>query len=95
MPSLREFLDFLADCAERHGETFSDEFAGELERQLQSRYPAERIYITPAGSRKDPARTERAISIARTAPTQVVAERLGISRRHARRICKKGTNPAA
>lgn len=89
MASLREFLDFVCACAEQSGQTFSEDFATELERQLQGRFPAERIYIPPAGSRKRASRAAAVLDAGRHLPTGVVAERMGISKSYAHRILKK------
>jgi DNA-binding transcriptional regulator LsrR (DeoR family) len=89
MPTLREMIDFIRDCAETSGRTFSEDFAETIERQIQARYPAERVYIPPADSRKNGRLADKVADAGRTLPTGIIAERFGISRRHAARLCKK------
>lgn len=93
MPSLREFLQFVLDVA-AHGSGpgeggFTDDLARELERQVQSRFPGERVYIAPSGRRNDPERAARIADLARRLPTGVVAERVGVSRQYVHRLVKK------
>lgn len=68
---------------------FCDDFARELERQAQARFPGERIYIAPSGRRNDPDRAARIVDLARRLPTGVVAERSGVSRQYVHRLVKK------
>lgn len=81
MPTLREMMRFMCRYAEQCGHCFSEDLALELEKQLRRQYPAERVYIPPADSRKDPERAEAIRKAAKTLPTSVVAERYGVSRR--------------
>ena len=89
MPTLREILAFCCRVAEQGGHSFSEDLAGELERQLRRQYPAERVYIPPADSRKDPARAEAIRQAAKRLPTGVVTERFGVHRTTVYRAIKK------
>lgn len=89
MPTLREILAFCCRVAEQGGHSFSEDLANELERQLRRQYPAERVYIAPADSRKDPARAEAIRQAARRLPTGVVAARYGVSRQAVYKLTKK------
>jgi hypothetical protein len=89
LATLREMLDFMVRCATESGHGFSEDLAGELEKQIRRQYPAERIYVPPADSRKDTARQQRIIQDAKKLPTGVVAARHGVSRSWALRVTKK------
>lgn len=89
MPTLRELMAFLCDCAAQSGHSFSEDLAGELERQIRRQYPSERVYIPPADSRKDPSQAEAIRKAAARLPTGVVAQRFGVSRQYVNRIYKK------
>lgn len=64
----------------------------QIEHTIRTRYAAQRIYVPPLDSRKDPARAARVKEAARHLPTRVVADRLGVSESWVRRVGKKGTN---
>lgn len=89
MPTLRELIAFLCDCAAQSGHSFSEDLTGELERQIRRQYPAERVYIPPANSRKDPARAEAIRQAAARLPTGVVTERFGVHRTTVYRASRK------
>ncbi|HMY98112.1 MAG TPA: hypothetical protein PLU79_00545 [Burkholderiaceae bacterium] len=89
MPSLHDIIGFMARVASEAGHSFSEDLAGELEKQIRRAYPGERIYIAPSTSRKDPARGQQIAELARRLTTGVVAERMGVSRSYVHRIVKK------
>ena len=89
MATLREVMDFMLEVARQTDHGFSDELAAELEKQIQRRFAADRIYVPPANSRKDPARTEAIRTAARKLPTGVVAQRFGVSRQWVGQVMKK------
>ena len=89
MPTLRDLLEFVCACAEQAGQTFTEDFTAELERQIRARYPSERCYIPPKGSRKGTGKAERIAELARALPTSTVAERLGVTRSYVRRIARR------
>lgn len=89
MPTLREMIDFMRQVAETTGREFSTDFAIELEKQLQQRYPEERIYVPHPNSRKSPARAEAIRAAAKRLPTGVVAQRFGVSRQWVGQATKK------
>lgn len=80
MPSLRKLMDLMCRHADAHGVSLGEQFARDLERLIQQSFPAERVYIPPANSPHDPARTEAIRQAAARLPTSVVAQRFGISR---------------
>ena len=81
MPTLKNLLDFISQHSTDQGIQFRAGFTREMEQAIRKAWPAERVYIPPANSRRDPARTEEIRNAARTLPTSVVAERFGVSRR--------------
>lgn len=88
MAALRDLIAFVLEMAAQgqSGEGgFDEHLAREIERQLQTRYPGERVYIRE-GTRKDPGRPARIAELARRLPTGVVAERLGVSRQYVHRV---------
>ena len=87
--TLRELMRFVCDCAQQAGYSVPDEFTDELSRQVRHAYPAERVYIPPPRSRKDPERAEAIQSAARELPTGVISERFGVSRSYVHRVIKK------
>lgn len=89
MPALRELMDFLCREAEARGVSFGERCAREMEAEIRKHWPAERIYIPPADSRKDPGRAEAIRQAAKRLPTGVVAERFGVHRTTAYRWSKK------
>lgn len=81
MPTLREQLDLIIDWLQHNPrESYGQECARELELMIRKRWPAERVYIIPPQSRKDPARSEAIRQAAKRLPTGVVKERFGVSR---------------
>jgi DNA-binding transcriptional regulator LsrR (DeoR family) len=92
MPTLREFLDFIIEATAEQG-GFTEQVAAVVELEARKRFPSERIYITPASSRKDPSRREAIAAAARKLPTGIVSERLGISRQLVAYHLKKSKNP--
>ena len=86
MPSLRDFLSLVVDLAQSHGETFSDDFAVVIENQVRSRWPGERIYVVPSGSRKEPSRAEAIAEASRRLPPKIVAERFGVTRNYVNKV---------
>lgn len=89
MPTLRELMSFVCKFTDKTGRGIDQEFAVDLEREIRKAWPAERVYIPPANSRKDPARAEEIRKAAAKLPTGVVAQRLGVSRSYVARVCKK------
>lgn len=92
MPSLREFLEFVLQCAAHGSGTgdggFTDDLTRELERQVQGRWAGERIYIAPSGRHNDGQRAARITDLSRRLPTGVVAERLGVSRQYVHKVLR-------
>lgn len=88
MAALRDLIAFVLEMAahSQAGEGgFDEHLAREIERQLETRYPGERVYIRES-IRKDPGRPARIAELARHLPTGVVAERLGVSRQYVHRV---------
>jgi len=73
----------------RHGVLLTDEIKESCVRIIKQSHPGERVYITPADSRKDPARKQKIIEAARMLPTAVVAERYGVTQSWVNRAAKK------
>jgi hypothetical protein len=46
---------------------------------IRTTWPGERVYISPATSRKDPARRQAIAEAARRLPVSTVAQRFGVS----------------
>lgn len=81
VPSLRELLNIVcANVEKAHGISIGEQCARDMERIVRQSWPSERVYISPLDSRKDPDRAETIRKAARTLPTGVISERMGISR---------------
>lgn len=80
VPALRELLEMICAQAAGRGVSIGEQCAREMEAEIRRRWPAERVYISPPDSRKDPARAEAIRQAAKRLPTGVVAERFGVSR---------------
>lgn len=80
MAILRDILSLICRCASEGGGRFDDDLMLQIEKQIRQEWGGERIYISPPGSRKDPARGEAIRKAAARLPTGVVCERLGVSR---------------
>ena len=93
MATLREIIEFMAKVAAETDHSFSEEFASIAERAIRQHYAAERIYVVPPSSRKDPARGQAIAEAARKLPTGIVSERLGVSRQLVAYHLKKSKNP--
>jgi len=93
MASLHDVIAFILECAAHGSGTgdggFTDDFCRQIERQVQGRFPGERVYVAPSGRRNDPERAQRIVEAARRLPTSIVAERFGISRSYVHRVRKK------
>lgn len=90
MPSLRDLMALVCRHAEQaHGISLGEQCARDLERLIRQSWPAERIYIPPADSRKDPARADAIRQAAARLPTGVVAERFGVRRQYVAKLIKK------
>ncbi len=90
MPSLRDLMALVCRHAEQaHGISLGEQCARDLERLIRQSWPAERIYIPPADSRKDPGRAEAIRQAAKRLPTGVVAERFGVKVSWVHRVVKK------
>ncbi|MBP8214729.1 MAG: hypothetical protein KAX66_04615 [Propionivibrio sp.] len=94
MPTLREFMTRFSELLAQNGESFSESVFTQVENQMRRDFPAERIYIPPAGSRKDPARRENIAELSRRLPAGIVRERLGVSRQLVSYHIKKSKNAA-
>lgn len=97
MPTLREQLEFIIEWIQHNPrESYGHESARELEIMIRKHWPAERVYIAPADSRRDSDKSKAISEAAKRLPTGVVAARFGITahavRYHQR---KKGKTPAA
>jgi len=71
------------------GGSTREQGARELEAEIRRAFPAERVYIPPADSRKDPGRAEAIRQAAKRLPTGVVAERFGVKVSWVHRVVKK------
>ena len=91
MPTLREMMKYICDISAKRGVPFGDQCAREMEQAIRKAWPSERVYIPPANTKRDPARTEEIRNAARTLPTSVVAERFGVSRRWVNMATRKKT----
>ena len=90
MPSLRELLALLNKIAsQHHGVSIGEQCAREMEAAIRKTWPAERVYISPPDSKKDPARASAMRAAAKRLPTGVAAERFGVSRQYIHKITKK------
>lgn len=89
MPTLRDLLEFVCACAEQSGQPFTEDFTAELERKIRARYPAERLYVPPEGSRKGAGKAARIAELARVLPASTVAERLGVTPSYVRKIARR------
>ena len=85
MATLREIMRFMCDCAAQSGHTFTDEVAMQLEQQLRSQYPGDRVYIPPP----DKTRRNKIQADLKRLPVGVVAARNGVSKRWVYRLAKK------
>lgn len=89
MPTLRDLMAIVCRHAESRGLSFGEQGARELEAEIRRAFPAERVYIPPADSRKDPGRAEAIRQAAKRLPTGVAAERFGVSVSWVHRVTKK------
>ena len=80
MATLREIMNFMLKVAQETDHSFSEEFAAIAEKAIRERYAGDRIYTPPLNSQRDPARREAIAQLARTLPTGIVSERLGVTR---------------
>ena len=80
MPTLKEMLKLICETSQAQGIPFGDQCAKAMEMEIRKAWPAERIYIPPADSRRDPARGDEIRRASVTLPTGVICERFGISR---------------
>jgi hypothetical protein len=65
MAALRDLIAFVLEMAahSQAGEGgFDEHLAREIERQVQGRFPGDRVYIAPSGRRNDPERPVLSIS---------------------------------
>lgn len=81
MPTLFELVRFM------QAQRVQD--ADALLAAIRARFAGERVYIAPPHSNRDPARAARIRRQAAQLPTQVVAEREGVSQDYVRRVIKK------
>ena len=55
MASLHDVIAFILECAAHGSGTgdggFTDDFCRQIERQVQGRFPGERVYVAPSGRR--------------------------------------------
>ena len=89
MPTLRDLMAIVCRHAEARGVSFGEQCARDLEAEIRRAFPAERVYIPPADSRKDPGRAEAIRQAAKRLPTGVVAERFGVKVSWVHRVTKK------
>ena len=89
MPTLREVLRFICVTSEAQGVTFGEKCARQIEIEIRKEWPAERVYIPPADSRKDPGRTEDIRKAAKRLPNGDVAIRYGVSRNWVNKATKR------
>jgi hypothetical protein len=85
LATLREMLDFMCRCAAESGHGFSEDLAGELEKQIRRKYSGDKIYIPAPSTAKKQAIKEAA----RRLPASVIVSRYGVSRQWVNRIIKK------
>lgn len=89
-------MELICQQAEARGVSVGQQCAQEMEAAIRKHWPAERVYIPPADSRRDPDKSKAISEAAKRLPTGVVAARFGITahavRYHQR---KKGKTPAA
>jgi hypothetical protein len=96
MPTLREHVQLIVTwLRENPPQSFGEQCARDMEMMIRRATPAERVYIPPAGSRKDPDRAAAIRQAAARLPTGVVCERHGVSRQLVAYHLKKRKNPAA
>lgn len=89
MATLREVLELVQEVARRRDAEINGALVEAIEREIRLRFAADRIYVPPPGSRKDPARTEAIREAARTLPTGVVSQRFGVSRQWVGQVVRK------
>ena len=87
---LHDLIKFMRQHAADHGHPIDPRAWAEIEQAVRRAHPAERVYIPPADSKKDPARADAIREAAITLPTSVVAERFGVTRAWVYRIVKGG-----
>lgn len=88
MPSLRALLELLRDECAGDGYAIGDQVVARLESVVRRTWPAQRVYITPLESRKNPARAAEIRALAKRLPTGVAAARLGVSSSYVRRVVR-------
>ncbi len=89
MPTLRDLMAIVCRHAEARGVSFGEQCARDLETEIRRAFPAERVYIPPADSRKDPGRAEAIRQAAKRLHTGAAAERFGVSVSWVHRVTKK------
>jgi len=89
VPSLRALLDAVGEVTASRGQQLSVEDLRTVERHVRALWPAERVYIPPVGSRKDPERRVKIRETAKKLPTGIAAERLGVSESWVHRVMKQ------
>ena len=93
MPSLHHLIATIRAHCRANDCAVPDQVWQQLTTEIRREFAAQRVYIPPIDSRKDPARRASVRESARKLPTGVAAARLGVSESYVRRV-KKRTNPA-
>lgn len=82
MPTLRDLHALLL------GSGLSPETVEKLFVEMRRAFPGDKVYIPPLGTRKDTSRQDVIRRLAKTLPTGVICERLGLSRSYVHRVLK-------
>jgi hypothetical protein len=89
MPSLYHLLDVIETyCRDQSCEIPGKVWRGVAD-EIRRQYAAQRVYIPPIGSPKDPARTAALRKAVRKLPTGVAASTHGVSADWARKLAKR------
>lgn len=94
MPSLHHLIDAIKQHCRAAECEIPDQVWQGLAVEIRRQFAAQRVYIPPVDSRKDPARKQALRESVRHLPTGVAASRHNVSASYVRRVKKKGTNPA-
>lgn len=89
MPSLLEFTAHLRRRLLAMGYPITDDQAREIMRSVRDEYGAQRVYIPPPHSRKDPERADAVRQASKRLPTGVAAQKAGVSASYAYRLNKQ------
>ena len=89
MPTLRDLLQLIEKESVAKGSPVPVAVLTHLERVIRQTWPAERVYVPPAGSRKDAARNSALREAAKRLPVGVVADRNGVTPSWVYRLARK------